>query len=150
MTPAIQAMRDWLRSCPLVESAQEDGVAFRISSLSADTEEYSISDMPGDPILKRYFGGTVRLKNYVLASRALYSPENTALQADNSGLWDELTDWVEAQNACRSFPQLGGGRTVRSVAVTSSGYILEADSTTCRAQIQLQLIYHQPKGALNP
>ena len=30
MTPAIQAMRDWLRSCPLVASAQEDGVAFRI------------------------------------------------------------------------------------------------------------------------
>ena len=27
MTPAIQAMRDWLRTCPLVASAQEDGVA---------------------------------------------------------------------------------------------------------------------------
>ena len=25
MTPAIQAMRDWLRTCPLVASAQEDG-----------------------------------------------------------------------------------------------------------------------------
>ena len=24
MTPAIQAMRDWLRTCPLVASAQED------------------------------------------------------------------------------------------------------------------------------
>lgn len=148
MTPAIQAMRDWLRTCPLVAAAQEDGVAFRISALSADTEEYSISDLPGDPILKRYFSGTVRLKNYVLASRTTYSPENPALQANNSGLWDELTDWVEARNATHDFPQLGGGRTVRSVAVTSSGYILEADGTTCRAQVQLQLIYNQPKGAI--
>ncbi len=148
MTPAIYAMRDWLRTCPLVASAQEDGVAFRISSLSADTAEYSISDMPGDPILKRYFSGTVRLKNYILASRTTYSPENLALQADNSGLWDELTDWVEAQNARRNFPRLGSGRTVRSVTVTSSGYILEAEGTTCRAQVQIQLIYDQPKGAI--
>lgn len=147
MTPAISAMRDWLRTCPLVAAAKENGVAFRISALGADAEEYSISDMPGDPILKRYFSGTVRLKNYVLASRTTYSPENLALQAGNSGLWDELTDWVEAQNARRNFPQLGGGRAVRNVAVTSSGYILEAEGTTCRAQVQIQLIYEQPKGA---
>ena len=38
MTPAIQAMRDWLRTCPLVASAQEDGVAFRVGGLTGDAE----------------------------------------------------------------------------------------------------------------
>lgn len=62
MTPAIQAMRDWLRTCPLVASAQEDGVAFRVGGLTGDAEEYTILDMPGDPELKRYFSGSLRLK----------------------------------------------------------------------------------------
>ena len=52
MTPAIQAMRDWLRTCPLVASAQEDGVAFRVGGLTGDAEEYTILDMPGASILE--------------------------------------------------------------------------------------------------
>ena len=147
MTPAIQAMRDWLRTCPLVASAQEDGVAFRTNGLTGDLEEYSISDMPGDPLLKRYFSGTLRLKNYVLASHTLYTPDNASQQAAASGFWDDLTDWVERQNDARSFPVLGSGRAVRGVRVSSSGYILEAEGGACRAQIQIQLVYYQPKGA---
>ena len=137
MTPAIQAMRDWLRTCPLVASAQEDGVAFRVGGLTGDAEEYTILDMPGAP----------ELKNYVLASHTVYSPDNAAQQAAASGFWDDLTEWVASQNRARNFPQLGSGRTVREVSVTSSGYILEAEGGACRAQIQLQLIYYQPKGA---
>ena len=78
MTPAIQAMRDWLRTCPLVASAQEDGVAFRVGGLTGDAEEYTILDMPGAPELNRYFSGSLRLKNYVLASHTVYSPDNAA------------------------------------------------------------------------
>lgn len=146
MTPAITAMRDWLRTCPLVASAQEDGVEFKVSYLDPRTEQYSISDMPSDPILKRYFSGTRRLKNYVLASRSAYS-EDSAQQADHSGMWDALTDWVEAQNDAKNFPKLDGGRTVLGVRVSSSGTILEASDNTCRAQVQIQLVYYQPKGA---
>jgi hypothetical protein len=147
MTPAIQAMRDWLRTCPLVASAQEDGVAFRVGGLTGDAEEYTILDMPGAPELKRYFSGSLRLKNYVLASHTIYTPDNISQQAAASGFWDDLTEWVASQNRARNFPQLGSGRTVREVSVTSSGYILEAEGGACRAQIQLQLIYYQPKGA---
>ena len=101
MTPAIQAMRDWLRTCPLVASAQEDGVAFRVGGLTGDAEEYTILDMPGAPELKHYFSGSLRLKNYVLASHTVYSPDNAAQQAAASGFWDDLTEWVPAARACR-------------------------------------------------
>ena len=94
MTPAIQAMRDWLRTCPLVASAQEDGVAFRVGGLTGDAEEYTILDMPGAPELKRYFSGSLRLKNYVLASHTIYTPDNISQQAAASGFWDDLTEWV--------------------------------------------------------
>ena len=43
MTPAIQAMRDWLRTCPLVASAQEDGVAFRVGGLTGDAEVLAVT-----------------------------------------------------------------------------------------------------------
>ena len=70
------------------------------------------------------------------------------IRTGESGFWDDLTEWVASQNRARNFPQLGSGRTVREVSVTSSGYILEAEGGACRAQIQLQLIYYQPKGAI--
>lgn len=124
MTPAIQAMRDWLRTCPLVASAQEDGVAFRVGGLTGDAEEYTILDMPGAPELKRYFSGSLRLKNYVLASHTIYTPDNISQQAAASGFWDDLTEWVASQNGpatSRSWAaDAPSGRCLSPPAATSS------------------------------
>lgn len=51
-----------------------------------------------------------------------------------------------AQNDRHHLPRLGGRKEPLRVSVTSSGYIVAAESGSCRMQLQLRLEYYQPKG----
>jgi len=50
------------------------------------------------------------------------------------------------QNDRHHLPRLGGRKEPLRVSVTSSGYIVAAESGSCRMQLQLRLEYYQPKG----
>ena len=145
MKPVIKSMQEWLKTCPLVASAQDEGVAFRVSWLSPDVDEYSIEDVPTQPILATRLNGTIRQKVFALSSREEYNSD-VEHQAERSGFWDDLTAWVEAQSRTKNLPALGDGRIPIGVAVTTTGYIITAEDGRCRAQIQLQIVYFQPKG----
>ena len=71
----ITAMREWLKTCPLIAEEQtENGAAFRISGLSPEpVAEFSIEDSPTDPVLTTYFSGRNMAKSYVFLSRREYS-----------------------------------------------------------------------------
>lgn len=146
MKPAIKAVQEWLKTCPLVAEQMGNNVAFRIDYLPEETTQFSIEDAPGDPVLASFFSGKRKAKNYVLASRMEYS-ESIAQQAANSGFWDAFADWIEAQSDAHNLPDLGEGRTAERVAVTNSGYIVTSEDGTCRFQIQIRLEYYQAKGA---
>lgn len=94
-TADIQAMLDWLASCPLA-TALGDDVVFSIEYLGAETTQvqFSLESTPTAAILEQFFLGSRRAKNYVLASRMEYSPE-AVQQAANSAFWDEFAKWVE-------------------------------------------------------
>lgn len=51
-----------------------------------------------------------------------------------------------AQNDRHHLPRLGGRKEPLRVSVTSSGYIVVAESGSCKMQMQLRLEYYQPKG----
>ena len=53
----ITAMREWLKTCPLIaEEQSENGAAFRISGLSPEpVAEFSIEDSPTDPVTAVFF-----------------------------------------------------------------------------------------------
>lgn len=143
----ITALRDWLKTCPLIAGEQtENGTAFRISGLSPEpVAEFSIEDSPTDPVLTSYFSGRNMAKSYVFLSRREYS-EAQSVQIANSGFFERLTDWVLAQNDRRNFPRLEAPRQPLSVSVTASGYIVTNSAGSCKMQLQLRLVYYQPKG----
>ena len=72
---SITAMREWLKTCPLITEEQtENGAAFRIAGLSPEpVAEFSIEDSPTDPVLTSYFSGRNMAKSYVFLSRREYS-----------------------------------------------------------------------------
>nr|DAT50769.1 MAG TPA: Minor capsid protein from bacteriophage [Caudoviricetes sp.] len=142
-TADIQAMLDWLASCPLA-TALGDDVVFSIEYLGAETTQvqFSLESTPTAAILEQFFLGSRRAKNYVLASRMEYSPE-AVQQAANSAFWDEFAKWVEKQSARRNLPVLSGDKTAEKVVCLSPGYIMSQDASSCRFQIQLQLQYYQ-------
>lgn len=146
--PTIAALRDWLKTCPLIAEEQcETGAAFRISGLSGeDTVEFSIEDSPTDPELTIYFSGRDMAKSYVFLSRRDYS-EAQSVQIANSGFFEQLTEWVMAQNDRHNYPALAPPKEPKSIAVTASGYIVTSAAGSCKMQLQLRLVYYQPKGA---
>ena len=96
--PTIAAMREWLKTCPLIaEEQSETGAAFRISGLSPEpVVEFSIEDSPTDPVLVHYFSGRQMAHSYLFLSRRVYS-EAQSIAIANSGFFEQLTDWVLAQ-----------------------------------------------------
>ena len=131
-TPDIQAMLEWLASCPLAASLNDGDVAFSIDYLGAEPCQFSLESTPTAPILEQYIRGSLRAKNYVLASRMSYT-QNVVEQAA----------WVETQTSAQNLPKLAGDKKAEAVVCLSPGYILNQDANTCRFQIQLQLQYYQ-------
>ena len=145
MKPTIKAMQEWLKTCPLVAGQLGSNVAFHIDYLPERTAQFSIEDAPGDPVLASFFSGKRKAKDDVL-SRRMESSEGIAEQSANSGFWDALADWIEAQGDAHRLPDQGEGRTAERVAGTNSGYIITSEDGTCRFQIQIRLEYYQQKG----
>ena len=149
LKPTIAAMREWLKTCPLIaEEQSETGAAFRISGLSPEpVAEFSIEDSPTDPVLVSYFSGRQMAKSYLFLSRREYS-EAQSVAIANSGFFEQLTDWVLVQNDRHRLPDLsacGSGKRPLNVSVTSSGYIVTSAAGACKMQLQLKLVYYQPK-----
>ena len=146
--PTIAALRAWLKTCPLIADEQEaTGAAFRIAGLDEEATAFSIEDSPGDPVLTEYLSGRDMAKNYLFLSRREYG-EADVLTVQNSGFFEQLTDWVLAQNDCGHLPDLsecGRDKQSLSVSVTSTGYIVTISAGSCRMQMQLRLTYYQPR-----
>lgn len=146
--PTIAALRAWLKTCPLIADEQEaTGAAFRIAGLEEESTAFSIEDSPGDPIITEYISGWEMAKNYLFLSRGEYS-EMDSVNIQNSGFFEQLTEWVLAQNDCGHLPDLsecGRDKQSLSVSVTSTGYIVTSSAGSCRMQMQLRLTYYMPK-----
>ena len=146
--PTIAALRAWLKTCPLIADEQEaTGAAFRIAGLDEEATAFSIEDSPTDPVTAVFFSGRNLAKSYIFVSRRDYS-EAQSVQIANSGFFEQLTDWVLAQNDCGHLPDLsecGRDKQSLSVSVTSTGYIVTSSAGSCRMQMQLRLTYYMPK-----
>ena len=143
--PTIAALRAWLKTCPLIAEEQEaTGAAFRIAGLDEDATAFSIEDSPTDPVTAVFFSGRSLAKSYIFVSRRDYS-EAQSVQIAGSGFFEQLTDWVMAQNDCHHLPAMEAPRQPLGVSVTSTGYIVTSSAGSCRMQMQLRLTYYQPK-----
>lgn len=139
-----QALLEWLATCPLVHQLNNGDVALSIDYLGSDTDtiSFSLESTPSAFVLEQFFFGSLRARNYVLASRMSYT-EDQVQQASNSSFWDEFAAWVEAQSQAGNLPRLGPGRKAERVLCLSPGYILSQDANSCRFQLQLQMQYYQ-------
>ena len=158
--PTIAALRAWLKTCPLIADEQEaTGAAFRIAGLEEESTAFSIEDSPGDPIITKYISGWEMAKNYLFLSRREYHGchgqsarvggcQDIAVSIQNSGFFEQLTEWVMQQDARHNLPDLsacGGGKTPTGIAVTNSGYIVTNSAGSCKMQLQMRLTYYMPK-----
>ncbi|MBE6877512.1 MAG: hypothetical protein E7496_12540 [Ruminococcus sp.] len=140
----IQAVRNYLMACPLLK----DGVILSVDQLGAEIS-YTIDTVPCNPIIKKYTdGGSRRQFQFVFASREKYGGQ-VLENIENSGFYEQFSDWLEQQSWNRIFPDLGNYRTPYGIEILSRGYINDAEDDTARYQIQLNLIYYQDRRYFN-
>ena len=140
----IQAIRDYISTCPLLKN----GIILGIDKLESDVS-YTIDTTPCPPIVQKYTdGGSKRQFQFVFASREKYG-EKVLENLQNSGFYESFADWLEKNNWRGIFPDLGEYRTPFKIEILSNSYIYDTGDNTARYQIQLNLLYYQDRRYFN-
>lgn len=137
----IESIRKYLEGCPLL-----NGGKLNVDFLPEEATACSVDVVPVKPVVKAYLDGSSKRQFlFVFATRAYYG-DHIRQQLDNLCLFEAFEEWLDQQNRARSFPDLGEGRTVQKMEVTTSGYVFAPDTDTARYQIQCRLSYFQRGG----
>ena len=115
-----------------------------VDFLPEEAKSYSVDTVPTTEIVKRYLdGSSIRQYLFCVSSREFYS-DNIAQNVDNQAFYEGLSSWLERKSKRRQFPDIGTGRTVRSIEISSTAYpFIVDDHGTARYQLQLRLTYFQ-------
>lgn len=135
----IDGVRAWLKTY--------EGLAdghLSVDFLPEEAKSYSVDTVPTTEIVKRYLdGSSIRQFLFCVSSREFYS-DNIAQNVDNQAFYEGLAAWLERKSKLRQFPDIGTGRTVRSIEISSTAYPFVVDEHgTARYQLQLKLTYFQ-------
>lgn len=134
----IKSLEQYMLKCPLLKDGR-----FHVDFLGIDPINYSIDTVPVESTIKRYAdGGVLKQYNFVFASRETYG-QDRAKNIQNSGFYEKLESWFEEQTYKKDLPTLTKGRSSQSIETLSSGFVMQADETTARYQIQCRLVYYE-------
>lgn len=139
MNSIIEGIRAYLADCPLLA-----GGVLHVNFLDErGPSGYTIDEVPGDLIVKRYTdGSTVRQAVFLVASAEDYSRD--ALENLKAcGFYEQLADWLESRSRAGHLPALPEGCTALSIETTTNGYCIQTDiqQNVQRYQVQCRLLY---------
>ena len=133
------ALREWLRTCPAIDRTRPFGVDYL-----GDGPGYALSAIPSAlKYRENILGGTAleprQSREYWLDAREPYGGE-LAQNLDNLGFFQDVADWILAQNAAGNLPEWSGGR-VTAVLPALSAAPDGADSDSARYRLRLRVTY---------
>ena len=135
----IESVKNFILTCPhLAELA-----AVNVDFLPDSPDTYSIEEVPVNSVIQTYLDGSQeRQYVFVFASRFYYSDE-TRNNIENSGFYEDFSDWLDEQTEIGNFPALRDGLSPSKIEAMSSGYLFDVsgDLSNARYQIQCRLIY---------
>lgn len=133
----IDNLQKYISTCPYLE---EFNKLVNVNYLHSETTSYSIEEVPCNPILKRYLdGSSKRQYDFIFASRESYG-QDVFQNIDNSGFYEEFSNWIEEQSLNDNLPKLDAGEAIK-IEVSTTGYAFQTEVDKARYQIQLKLIY---------
>lgn len=134
----IAALRRYFLACPLISDGR-----LGVDWLPEAGIAYSLDTTPAAEILRRYTSGS-SLRQYLFTLCSVQDYGSDTLQnIANSGLFERLAAWMDAQTKARVLPDLGAGRTAQKLEAQSTGYLFTTAPDAGRYQIQCRLLYFQ-------
>ncbi|MBY6932285.1 hypothetical protein [Clostridium botulinum] len=138
----IEAIKDYIGSLDCMSTFEN---AINANYLGAETDSFSLEEIPCEPILKKYLdGSTKRQFRFAFCSREPYGQE-VIQQIDNSGFYEKFSDEIEKKNNNGILP-IDDNIEPLSLKVTSSAYVASNDEDTAMYQINLNLSYYKKRG----
>lgn len=138
----IENIRAWFRTCPAIST----GNRFSVDHVGRDPTEYAILTTPSPLKTKLDILGNVSMAavqelNFAFVSREEYG-RDVLQNLANLGFFDEVIDWIYAQNKVKNFPVLREG-TVMMIVPTMTQYLIQAGTDSGRYQIQCKITYRR-------
>ncbi len=135
----IDSIRDYMLDCPVLDAYAKLNVDF----LGTQPTEYTIDSQPTTSIVKQYVDGSV-IKQFVFVfgSREYYGPD-VLQNIENSGFYEELSEWFDEQSKIGNLPTLKDGKKAIKIEALTTGYLFDATEDNARYQIQARLIYYE-------
>lgn len=140
----IEKVREYIQSCPLLDSMGSIGVEF----LPSETGSFSIEETPTELVTRTFVDGSEeRQFAFIFASRFMYSDE-AIMCIDNSGWFESFANWLIDQNDIGNLPELGEKMNATKIEVTTSGYLfgISQGMRDARYQVQCRLIYEYERN----
>ncbi len=135
----IESVKNFILTCPFLA----DLAAVNVDFLPDSPDTYSIEEVPANAVIQTYLDGSQeRQYVFVFASRFYYSDE-TKNNIENSGFYEDFSDWLDEQTKTGNLPVMREGLTATKIEAMSSGYLFDisGDLSNARYQIQCRLIY---------
>ncbi|MBK8467732.1 MAG: hypothetical protein IPL32_18110 [Chloracidobacterium sp.] len=134
----ISAVRDYL-----LTYGEMSGALIHVDALGKEPIEYAVIPVPGARTVEEYLDGKKK-REFPFLIQSVFSTADEAERLENSGFYESLADWFEAQTAAGNFPNLGTGKIAESIESVSWAFLYEqGESATGIYQITCKLIYEQ-------
>lgn len=135
----IDSIRDYMLNCPVLDAYAKLNVDF----LGTQPTEYTIDSQPTTSIVKQYVDGSaIKQFVFVFGSREYYGPD-VLQNIENSGFYEELSEWFDEQSKTGNLPTLKNGKKAIKIEALTTGYLFDATEDNARYQIQARLIYYE-------
>ncbi|CAI3674690.1 Chloramphenicol resistance protein [Clostridium neonatale] len=133
----IEAIRDYISKLDCMSTFEN---AINVNYLAGEYDNFSIEEIPCNPIIKRYLDGTaIRQFQFVFCSREPYSAK-VLLNIENSTFYEDFADEIESKNNEGILPLLENGEALK-IEVISSAYTVNTEEDTSMYQINLNFKY---------
>lgn len=138
----VSQLRSWLFACPAIPK----GAAISIDYMDGNAAEYAIYSVPStikysENVLGEYVPDAIQTVDYILCSSENYGAD-IEKNADNLGTYQNIVNWIMAQNAALNFPAWGDG-VIQSLVPTLTANPTQAGANVARYQINIKITYRR-------
>lgn len=124
-------------TCPLFEGAE-----INVNYLAPETRSFAVDSVAAPPVVRKYAdGGTLRQCCFTVACRDVYDADTEGNSA-TAQFFEQLTQWIDAQNKAGNFPDISVGIPV-GLDVTESAAVENTAGFSARTSMQARLLYRQ-------
>lgn len=135
----IESIRDYIGRLDCMKTFD---TAINVNFLDSEADNFSIEEVPTNPIIKRYLDGTkLRQYQFVFCSREPYSSE-ILQNIENSTFYEDFANEIENKNDNNILPILTDAEAI-GIEVISTGYTVSVDEDTSMYQINLRFKYRK-------